>query len=247
MKSNALQPLPTALVRVEDRMRRRCRWAAVVSLLLSTEHGARAGVPRWQLTFEDDFNGDALDRQRWSVRSCPCFRNGSWTDRAVSVKDGMLAIETTLNWTAAGRLEASSGHINTSSVWRSDGGGFSQRYGKFEVRARVPGAPGVSPALWMMPDDRAVCWPAGGELDIVETTCTGGQNPGGIPKFAWGSLHYSDNGECGAGPHHKAASGYWPCRFGDPRCHPHTNLADDFHVYVPGPFNTSSTRNAQPS
>ena len=76
-----------------------------------------------------------------------------------------------------------------------------------------------------------MCWPAGGEIDIVETTCTGGQNPGGIPRYAWGSLHYSDTAGCGAGPNHSYVSGYWPCRFGAPSCHPTTDLADDFHVY----------------
>ena len=193
--------------------------------------GTDGGQQGWELTFEDEFGGDALDPQKWSVRSCPCFRNGSWTEEAVSVRNGMLSIATALHWTADGRLNASSGHINTSSVWRS-GGGFSQRYGKFEVRARVPGAPGISPAIWMMPDDAAVCWPAGGEIDIAETTCTGGQNPGGVPRFAWGSLHYSSAGECGAGPHHKAASGYWPCKYGADSCHPTTNLADAFHTYT---------------
>ena len=42
-------------------------------------------------------------------------------------------------------------------------------YGKFEIRAKVPGGSGSWPAIWMMPTDDAYGnWPKSGEIDIME-------------------------------------------------------------------------------
>ena len=187
---------------------------------------------KWRLTFEDTFSHPTINSSVWSVRQCACYHNGTWTPDAVTVHDGVLEIKTELHRTADGALRSTSGHVNTSTVWRS-AGGFSQRFGKFEVRARVPGAPGISPAMWMMPDDAHVCWPAGGEIDIAETTCstcTVAQNVNGTTPFAWGTLHYSPSAACG-NQDHKSVSEYWPCKWQAKSCHPIENLADDFHVY----------------
>ena len=46
---------------------------------------------------------------------------------------------------------------------------FYQKYGKIEVRAKVPGGRGIWPAIWMMPQfDVYGGWPASGEIDIWE-------------------------------------------------------------------------------
>jgi beta-glucanase (GH16 family) len=207
-------------------------------LLLLPSVASRASGTQWRLTFEDTFSRATIDSSVWSVRQCPCYHNGTWTPDAVTVHDGVLEIRTELQRTADGAMRSTSGHVNTSTVWRSaggggGGGGFSQRYGKFEVRARVPGAAGISPAIWMMPDDAHVCWPAGGEIDIAETTCSTcdvAQNVNGTTPFAWGTLHYSPTNGCG-NEDHKSVSEYWPCMWQAKGCQPTTNLADDFHVY----------------
>lgn len=123
----------------------------------------------WQLTFADDFDGTSLNTSVWRVAAHP-NTNGTWDPSAVHVGGGHLTITTTLKYTAGGVLNASQGHINSSTISRS-GLGFAQKHGWFEVRAKVPGATGISPAFWMMPDSE-VCWPLGGEIDVFETTCT---------------------------------------------------------------------------
>ncbi|NJO89780.1 MAG: glycoside hydrolase family 16 protein [Chloroflexia bacterium] len=43
------------------------------------------------------------------------------------------------------------------------------RYGKIEIRARLPKGRGLWPAIWMLPTDNLYGgWPASGEIDIME-------------------------------------------------------------------------------
>jgi len=59
------------------------------------------------------------------------------------------------------------------------------KYGKFEIRAKVPAGIGTWPAFWMMPKSSVYGgWPASGEIDILEHTA----NFGGLNK-AVGSIH----------------------------------------------------------
>jgi beta-glucanase (GH16 family) len=59
------------------------------------------------------------------------------------------------------------------------------KYGRFEVRAKIPAGRGVWPAIWLLPDPariRAVGWPMCGEIDVME-------NVGFEPGRIHGSIH----------------------------------------------------------
>ncbi|CAG7726699.1 unnamed protein product [Allacma fusca] len=57
-----------------------------------------------------------------------------------------------------------------SSVRLRTKGTFSFRYGRVEVRARMPSGDWVWPAIWLLPEDwKYGGWPASGEIDIVES------------------------------------------------------------------------------
>ena len=61
---------------------------------------------------------------------------------------------------------------------------FSQRYVRFEFRAKLPTGRGVWPALWMLPqDDKYGVWASSGEIDIMEAR-------GQEPTKVLGTLHY---------------------------------------------------------
>lgn len=62
------------------------------------------------------------------------------------------------------------GHAYTSSkIWTQ--GLHNFKYGKFEVRAKVPSGGGTWPAFWMMPKSSVYGgWPNSGEIDILEHT-----------------------------------------------------------------------------
>jgi beta-glucanase (GH16 family) len=71
--------------------------------------------------------------------------------------------------------------------------GFSQAYGRFEVRAKLPKGQGSWPAIWMMPQDGAKAqfpesgkdcgWPYIGEIDLME------QWSDNFKKVASGYIH----------------------------------------------------------
>lgn len=45
---------------------------------------------------------------------------------------------------------------------------FDFRYGRVDVRAKIPTETGMWPAIWMMPHDADYGWPMAGEIDIME-------------------------------------------------------------------------------
>lgn len=56
-------------------------------------------------------------------------------------------------------------------------------YGRFEIRAKLPGGRGTWPAIWMLPTDWAYGnWPASGEIDIME-------HVGYDPTHVFGTAH----------------------------------------------------------
>jgi beta-glucanase (GH16 family) len=70
---------------------------------------------------------------------------------------------------------------------------FTQKYGRFEARMKLPRTQGLWPAFWMLGDGGAG-WPNNGELDIME-------NIGREPSTVHGTIHgpgYSGAGGIGA-------------------------------------------------
>jgi beta-glucanase (GH16 family) len=61
---------------------------------------------------------------------------------------------------------------------------FSFKYGKIEVRAKIPAGAGTWPAIWMLGNNiNTAGWPACGEIDIME-------HVGNIPNKIHGTLHH---------------------------------------------------------
>jgi beta-glucanase (GH16 family) len=89
----------------------------------------------------------------------------------VHVQNGQLVIEATKTDT-----------LYTSGKIKSQGKG-DWKYGKIEVRAKLPKGVGTWPAIWMLSTDwKYGGWPASGEIDIMEHV---GHDPGNVH----GTLH----------------------------------------------------------
>jgi len=115
----------------------------------------------WQLTFNDDFNGSSLDRNKWGYtpewKRDTCY----WKRDAVSVKDGnlILSVINTYEGYHAGAIRT----IDT----------FKQAYGYFEVRCKAPTTSGINNSFWLMGGSMNNKVVEGGydgaEIDIFET------------------------------------------------------------------------------
>lgn len=70
---------------------------------------------------------------------------------------------------------------------------FSFKYGRVEVRAKMPSGDWLWPAIWMLPKDNSYGnWPASGEIDIVESRGNRGYPAqyGGGPETIGTTLHW---------------------------------------------------------
>lgn len=87
--------------------------------------------------------------------------------------------------------EYTSARINTSN--KAD-----TKYGKIEVRAKLPSVGGTWPAIWMMPTKSVYGgWPKSGEIDIMEATGNAGSQIMGTVHT--GKYYWANNNQVGSG------------------------------------------------
>ncbi len=136
-----------------------------------------------KLVWSDEFDKDgAPDATKWGY---DIGNNNGWgnnekeyytnrTDNAV-VENGMLKI--------TAKQEAFGGFNYTSARMLSKDK-YAFKYGKMEVRAKLPSGVGTWPAIWMLGSDIGTAgWPACGEIDIME-------HLGRDLNKIYGTLHY---------------------------------------------------------
>jgi beta-glucanase (GH16 family) len=126
----------------------------------------------YELSFTDDFNGTSLDITKWSTQY-PSGNSGEqqfYAPDAFTVHDGILKI------TAEKR--AMQGYSYTSGIITTQGT-FSQKYGLFTIRAKLPKGQGFWPAFWMLPIQPN--YPT--EIDVFEML-------GGDPNTIYMSTHW---------------------------------------------------------
>ncbi len=183
-------------------------------LLAASVTSVNAADETWNLVWSDEFNGQQLDYSKWGIE-VNAFGGGNnelqlYTDRPknVRVADGHLVIEAhkdNPNILGVGR-GYSSGRLRTKH--RGD-----WKYGRFEIRAKMPKGKGMWPAIWMLPtDEKYGTWALSGEIDIMELD-------GAKPNHVLGTLHFGDQW-----PNNRSSSGQFEL--------PQGTFADDFHVFA---------------
>jgi beta-glucanase (GH16 family) len=198
---------------------------AVVLFTLSCGGGATLQPPppaSYKLSWSDEFNGadgSSPDSSKWTYDT-GVGGNGwgnneleTYTNRNknAQIQGGNLVI-TAVKETYA---DPSDGVMrNYTSARLKTQGLFSQAYGRFEARIKIPAGQGMWPAFWMLGKDiGAVGWPKCGEIDIME-------NIGKEPGIVHGSLH---------GPSTSGRTSDASAPFSLPAGQ---NFAADFHLYA---------------
>lgn len=155
----------------------------------SVQRTAFADDPKgWTLVWSDEFtaaNGSSVDPAKWSF---DIGGNGwgnhelqTYTSRPANsvIENGFLVIKI-LKETFTGPDKLTRNYTSARLLTRNK---FTQAYGKFEARIKVPYGQGIWPAFWMLGDNfGSAGWPACGELDIME-------NIGREPSIVHGTLH----------------------------------------------------------
>jgi beta-glucanase (GH16 family) len=71
---------------------------------------------------------------------------------------------------------------------------FSTRYGRVEVKAKLPVGDWLWPAIWMLPKHNDFGpWPASGEIDIMESRGNGVDYPANGNNWFGSTLHWGPN------------------------------------------------------
>jgi beta-glucanase (GH16 family) len=129
-------------------------WAAVGAVLAASAALRAQFAPVWS----DEFSGTSVSGANWFLQNQAWPYNAElqyYLPQQASVSNGELVITTT-NQPFGGRLYRSA---RLESVNRR-----YFLYGRFEMRARLPGTQGIWPAFWLLPQDGN--WPP--EIDIME-------------------------------------------------------------------------------
>jgi beta-glucanase (GH16 family) len=183
----------------------------LASLLAIIATPAAAEAPDgWSLVWSDEFAGRSIDRRKWSF-DVDCWGGGNderqcytASKRNAAVADGKLVITarkgraTGYALPASQRGTASSPEAQATREFTSarlvTRGKAAWRYGRIEVRAKLPQGQGTWPAIWMLPEgDRYGKWAASGEIDILEAVNLGvpcAKCPGGRENTILGTLHF---------------------------------------------------------
>jgi beta-glucanase (GH16 family) len=122
-----------------------------------------AQKPKYRLVWKENFNGKELRSDRWSKipRGRSDWNNFmSFDERCYDFSDGKMTLIGLVN----DYLPQDTAPYLTGGIYTKDK--FSITYGKVEVKARLQGAQGAWPAIWMLPENAS--WPDGGEIDIME-------------------------------------------------------------------------------
>lgn len=159
----------------------------------------------YKLVWSDEFNGDSINKDNWSVADTNVVYNNELEAYKTSnsyIQDGNLVLEA--------KKEAYLGKDYTSGKVVTKGK-QAFTYGRFEIKAKMPESQGIWPAIWMLPEDDNIYggWPQGGEIDILELL-------GHQPNKIYGTVHY--------GNPHASGQGEYTLRSG--------KFSDDYHIYA---------------
>jgi len=198
------------------------KWYAAIFLVslcaIGQTKDPQATTPQWKLVWSDEFNGpdgSAVDSSKWVQET----GGGGWGNNELEyytrrpqnafLEKGNLVIKVVEE-----KYSGSDGvSRNYTSARLKTQSKFSQTYGRFEARIKIPRGQGIWPAFWMLGADiKRVQWPACGEIDVME-------NIGKEPAMVHGTIH---------GPGYNGANGIGSS-FALPGGE---RFADDFHIYA---------------
>ena len=156
----------------------------------------------YQLVWNDEFNYEgAPSDEKWHLQYIPII-DGGWANNEeqhyTTRRDNSFVSDGTLKIVAKKELYAYEG-VNRAYTSARLNSKFDIRYGRIDVRAKLPVSKGTWPAIWTLgtnigevgnyygTSDGNVGWPECGEIDIMEQNGTN-------KHLLYGTFHWSDSG-----------------------------------------------------
>jgi len=168
--------------------------------------------------WSDEFagpSGSAVDKSKWSFdiggKGWGNNELQTYTSRTgnADIESGSLVISV-LQETYSGPDNITRNYTSARLLTKNK---FTQKYGRFEARIKIPYGQGIWPAFWMLGDNiDSVHWPNCGEIDIME-------NIGKEPSIVHGTFH---------GPGYSGAGGITAAYQLPGR----QKFSDDFHTFA---------------
>ena len=186
--------------------------ALISTLVVKLVDADAPARPGWNLVWHDEFDGNALNQQKWNAQDAASPRNNElqyYTPSNIAVQRGHLRL-------TSDRVAYRDRLFTSAAVDTYDK--FAFTYGRVEVRAKLPrmGA-GIWPAVWMLgtgchPVKGPCPWPTSGasEIDIMEAV--------NIPTMVYGDLHFGST----IGTTRSPGRLEWPTQ----------NLSTSFHIFA---------------
>ncbi len=147
----------------------------------------------YALVWADEFNGDAINFEYWNhelgdgtAYGLPAGWGNNelqlYTDQAahsgIDKTDDVSALRITA-------VEESAGAYRSAKLTSQNK--ISVRFGRVDVKAKMPSGQGIWPAIWMLGDNiDEISWPGCGEIDIVEVL-------GQEPDRMYSTVHFTNS------------------------------------------------------
>ncbi|MGH3436419.1 MAG: glycoside hydrolase family 16 protein [Sciscionella sp.] len=186
------------------RVREPAALACLLALALSTVFGGTAATSAAAIepaitrpaaaaattTFDDEFNkpaGTPADTGKWQLHTGDNVNNREreyyTTSTRNAAQDGKGHLVITARKENPANYQCWYGTCQYTSARLNTAGEFTQAYGHFEARMKLPRGQGMWPAFWMLGNNiGSAGWPMSGEIDIME-------NVGFEPGTVHGTIH----------------------------------------------------------
>ena len=140
--------------------------------------------PGKSLVWSEEFDQSTLDMNSWNYET-----GGYWFNNELQYYRGGTANTALQNGklVITAKKETYQNREHTSARLTTEGK-VEYKYGRIDVRGKLPKGQGIWPAIWLLGNDlSSLGWPACGELDMVELL-------GHTPQTVHGSINYGPQG-----------------------------------------------------
>lgn len=204
-------------------MPRICSLAVMLLIVFFQSFAFADEKTKWKLVWSDEFDYQGLpDEKKWDyeegfIRNNEAQYYTRKRSENARVENGMLVIEGRKEKFPNPRFNPNGGRRGTAKEFAEytsasliTRGKADWKFGRVEVRAKIPQGTGVWPAIWMLGTEmQKMGWPAAGEIDIMEFV-------GHTPGLIHGTAHFQKEGR------HASAGGKMKTE----------KPFDDFHIYT---------------